>query len=348
MYPYLSIYLIVSMLAFATKSRQPGMLLAGVFSVCIALFAGTRIWVGCDYYGYLMRFQSVGQFPGWLELLAAGEAGFQGLSIFLKKNDFSYSALIIICSSLYMFCLFRFSRLARWPLALLALFFPILVIQLGMSGMRQAVATGFLLLSIASFVNGSRLWVAFWILVASQFHTSAIIFLPLAMLVGKRISVSRIVLALAVLGPVAILLLQDRFEVYSERYIQQAYGESASSGAWLRYAVVVVCLTAFRWRYKAVKLQFPEQFEVLRLFMFIGIALLPMGFVSTVALHRMVFYVMPIAILAVLAAAATLRGTMRNALLGGVVFAFGAYLFIWFSYSRHARICYIPYDSWLF
>jgi len=348
MYPYLSIYLIVSLLAFAAKSRQQGMLLAGIFSLFIALFAGTRIWVGCDYFGYLMRFQGIGQFPGWTELLSEGEAGFQGLSIFLKSNDFSYSALIFICSSLYMFCLFRFSRLARWPLALLVLCFPILVIQLGMSGMRQALATGFLLLSISSFVEGRRLWVAVWILVAWQFHTSAIMFLPLIMLVGKNISAPRIALALALLGPVVILLAQDRFEVYSERYIQQSYGENASSGAWLRYAVIVVCFTSFRWRYHAVKAQHPELFELLRLFMFIGIALLPMGLLSTVALHRMVFYVLPVAILAVLVAAATLRGSMRSAFLFGAIFSFGAYMFVWFSYSRHARICYIPYDSWFF
>jgi hypothetical protein len=348
MYPYLSIFLIATLLAFAVSSRQQGLLLAGIFSLFVALFAGTRIRVGCDYFSYLMRFQNIERFPGWTELLSEGEAGFRGLSIFLKSNDFSYSALILICSSLYMFCMFRFSRLARWPVALLALSFPILVIQLGMSGIRQAVATGFLLLAIASFVEGRRLWVAVWILVAWQFHTSAIIFLPLVMLVGKSISAPRIVSALVLLGPVVILLAQDRFEVYNDRYIQQSYGENASSGAWLRYGVIVACFTAFRWRYQAVKAQYPELFQVLRLFMFIGIALLPMGLVSTVALHRMVFYVMPVAILAVLVAAATLRGTTRTALLGGVAFAFGAYLLVWFSYSRHARMCYIPYNSWFF
>ena len=95
MYPYLSIYIVATLLAFAARSRKQSMLLAGVFSLAIALFAGTRIWVGCDYFGYLMRFQSIGQFPGWTELLSEGEAGFQGLSIFLKSNDFSYSAWLL-------------------------------------------------------------------------------------------------------------------------------------------------------------------------------------------------------------------------------------------------------------
>ena len=189
MYPYLSIYLIAGLLALAAKSHQRGMLLAGFFSVFLVVFAGTRVWVGCDYFGYLMRFQGLRPFSGWLELFSAGEAGFQGLSIFLKSSGFTYAALIFVCSSLYMFCLFRFSRLARWPMVLLALCFPILVLQLGMSGMRQAVATGFLMLSLASFVEGRRIWVAVWILVAAQFHTSAIIFLPIALLVGKSISV---------------------------------------------------------------------------------------------------------------------------------------------------------------
>jgi EpsG family len=348
MLPYLSIYVIASLLVLAARSRQQSILLAAMFSLFIALFAGTRIWVGCDYYGYMIRFQSIMSFPGWTDLLIAGESGFQGLSIFLKSNEFSYTALILVCSSIYALCLLRFSRLAQSPLALLLLCFPILVIQLGMSGMRQALATGFLMLSIASFIQGRRVWVALWILVAWQFHTSAIIFLPLTLLVGKNISALRIATALAVLGPVVILLAQDRFEVYSNRYILQTYGENTSSGAWLRYAVILACFAAFRWRYWAVKAQFPKYFEVLRLFMFIGIALLPMGFMSTVALHRMVFYVMPVAILAVLVSAETLRGTSRNLLLGGVVIAFGAYMFVWLSHSRHARICYIPYDSWLF
>ena len=73
MYPYLSIYLVATLLAFAARSRQQSMLLAGVFSLAMALFAGTRIWVGCDYFGYLMRFQGIGQFPGWTEFLSEGE-----------------------------------------------------------------------------------------------------------------------------------------------------------------------------------------------------------------------------------------------------------------------------------
>src|SRR5690606_28407321 len=124
--------------------------------------------------------------------------------------------------------------------SVMVLSFPVLVVQLAMSGLRQALATALLMVAYAAFVKGRRLSVAVWILLASQFHTSSIIFLPMVLLVGKRVSAVKLMTAMVLLSPVVAWFLGMRLEVYSDRYVEQIYGESSSSGAWFRYVLVLI------------------------------------------------------------------------------------------------------------
>jgi len=197
-------------------------------------------------------------------------------------------------------------NLANCPHArsfLIALFFPILIVQLGMSGLRQALATGFLMLALVEFVSGNRLKTALYILVGALFHQSVIIMLPLALVAGRQITLSRLLIALVVLGPLAFVILGERAEVYNNRYVAQVYGENSSSGALLRYGLAALpFLFLVKYRNK-VKSAHPQIFNLMWVFSFICFAMLPLAFLSTVALHRMVYYILPVSSLALISVA---------------------------------------------
>ena len=349
MYLYLGVFFASAYFAGMLRNRQVSWFLAVVFGAVLVLLAGTRYNVGCDYTGYLLRFGYAGNLTSWDTLLLREEPGFNGLVLAVKEAGLSYSVLILAVSSVYVVCLMRFASLARAPLAFLVLAFPVLVVQLGMSGMRQAMALGFLMLALVSFNHRSRVLTAIWILVAAQFHASAVIFLPMALLVGRHLSTLRILAALVVLGPVVVFLLQDRLGIYNDRYIEQIYGENSSSGAWFRYALVVLpFIMLARW-YRRVEALFPKTIELMRLFMLIAFVMAPIGLLSSVVLHRLVFYVMPVSIITLLAVSDTLAVSWRMPVIRMAPFAvYGSYILVWFTLSGHASLCYVPYQSWLF
>ncbi|HEY0973770.1 MAG TPA: EpsG family protein [Solimonas sp.] len=323
-------------------------MLAAFFAVFLVLFAGSRFEVGCDYHGYALRFQSLDMQLSGLEMLGVGEGGFHALSLALKSMGYSYSALLFACALIYLACLLRFTRVLDRPLSFLALMFPVLIVQLGMSGVRQALAVGFLMLGFAAFVRRKRLAMAAWVLVAMQFHTSAVIFLPLVYLIGREISIRRMVLALAVIGPVAGWLLGERIEVYSDRYIEQIYGENSSSGAWLRYVLVVIPFILFEWKRAQFKQVYPQLYSLLRVFALITFTMALVGMVSSVALHRLTFYVMPVSIIAFVCLGQVVEGARSRRTVKWLPFlVYGGYTAVWALGSRHASMCYDPYQSWL-
>lgn len=345
---YFAIFGFSSLAALITRSRKVSFYLLITFAVLLVFFAGTRYEVGCDWTGYLLRFQRFYRQETWASLMAEAEAGFHFLNFAVINAGLDYEIMILLASVVYVFCLARFSALSERPLDVLVLMFPILVLQLGMSGLRQALALGFLLLAFRALVERRRLTIFAWVLIASTFHTSALIFLPLALMARSEISIPRILLSFAILGPVALFLMGERLELYEARYIAQEFGESSSAGAWYRYAIALVPFLGFEWKRALVERRFPKLFPLLRLFSLVALSLPVVGLISSVALHRLGFYVLPVSILAMVCVAevAFAQGSRRFARALPFL-AYGLYLVVWFVSSRHASLCYVPYDSWL-
>lgn len=346
---YLAVFFIAGFFSVLLPNRSVSWLVLFLFAIFLLLFAGTRYYVGCDYVGYFLRFDRTPFDFSFSYLLSKEEPGFNGILGYLKSSGHSYSSLLFVCSCIYILCLTRFASLFRSPAIFLVLAFPVLVVQLGMSGIRQALALGFLLVSFTSFVNSSRVWTAIWIFVAAQFHTSAIVFLPMALMSGRHVSMRRLIAGMVILGPAVVFLLQERFDVYSDRYIEQIHGENSASGAWLRYALVALPFLFFVPWHREIKVLVPKLYELLRLFMMIVFLMFPVGLISSVALHRLTFYVMPVSILALyyVSLLAATKFRVKPIAHWVPIVVYGSYIVVWFAFSKKATSCYIPYQTWL-
>lgn len=348
MHVYLAIFGVAALAAYLVQNRRQSQTVALFFAAFLLLFIGTRGEVGCDYTGYLNRFNDVLNEKDWKTALGKGEGAYYALSYTVRDLDLSYSALLFVCGVLYVLGLWRFAGIARRPMAILALAFPILVLQLGMSGLRQALALACLMCAYRSFVDLRRWWVLFWVLLASQFHTSAILFLPMVFLVGRKISTRSLALATLLGGPVVAVLLEARFEVYHARYVTEEYGEMSSSGAWGRYLVTALPFVVLAWKRRLVQEAFPREFELMRFFGYIMLALLPVGLISSVGLHRLTYYAMPVSLLALLCVSESVFAKDSRKLGMAIPFlAYGTYIMLWFTLSKHASACYVPYETWL-
>lgn len=349
MWVYVGVYAALALFGFGIRSPRLSRHMAIATGVFLTLFIGGRYEVGCDWTAYVARYSYL--YPpgyGWTNALFSEEGGFHLVNVFSRDLGFGFLGVVMICGILFSLCLVRFALLAPRPMALIALALPILVIQLAMSGLRQACAAAILMLGYAAFIEGRRLKSAVWIGVAAMFHVSAIIFLPIALLARRRLSGRYLLVAVVLLAPVAGWMLGTRLDVYSDRYVDQIYGEQASGGAWFRYTYAAFPFLIAIWKRRLVERDFPAIYPILRLFSFVVVGLALVGLVSSVALHRLVYYVLPVSLLVLLCVVESVfhRGSRRIVWL--MVFViYGAYIGGWLLTSRHAESCYVPYETWL-
>ena len=324
--------------------RQAAIFFFLISSVFLVWFMGFRYETGCDYHAYLLRWITFSPPTSLSQVFQGEEAGFALLVWSVKAIGLDYTWLNVAASIILVFCYVKFASAHRFAPLVLALLFPVIIVQLGMSGIRQALAGGFLMLAFNAFIRRQKLWTAIWVLIGMQFHASVVMFLPLALLAGRDVSMERLAVSLAVLGPVASLLLANRFDTNHERYIEQVHGAIISGGAVIRYALVALPVPFFFLYQKKLKAFFPEVYPLLKLMSLLIISLSPLVFISSIALHRINFYIMPGSILLCVYVGALIS---EKYIKGHwiTVIAYGSYSFFWFLLSRHAELCYVPYEN---
>ena len=346
---YVSIFMLLATLGIANISSRTHSLIFVLLYVFFVLFVGARFDTGCDFTAYFLRFKYL-LYTNVSSVFDITEPGYFLLSYLTKKAGLEFVWLNVFGAAIFFYYLIKFSRNHPRPFLLIALVFPILVIQLSMSGLRQALAVAFLMGALDAFLHARRLRVVIYILIGSSFHQSLVILLPLALMVGRSYSFARVIGAIIVLMPVAAYMLAGRAEVYQDRYIEQIYGSMDSAGAIFRLGLLVLTALLFERYTRRMARHYPNEYNLMRLFALLSFALIPVMLINTVALHRLIFYIVPMQayILAALPQAVfTSRRSARLAELGALGL-YAAYIVVWFSASRHANICYVPYQSYLY
>ena len=341
---YLGIFLVLSVAAMTVRGQGQKSLLI-LFAIFLVWFMGARNEVGCDWWGYYRRFlitpleQPVSALFRELE-----EPGSWLLIKIVRDNDLSYMWLNLFASTIIVICFVIFCRAHQDRLMILTLLFPIIIVQLSMSGIRQGIAVGFLMVASVAWMRASRLWTAIWIAVGAQFHASVIMFLPIAALAGRKVTGLMLFSSASVLGPVAVMLLGDRFDTYSERYLEDS--EITSGGAIYRYILLLIPAFFFLVYRGRLQNEFKGSFELMRLTTALTFSLLPVAIFSSILLHRVIYYVMPMSILTFVALSrAAFPKLNRNFVFALPVLIYGSYMTLWFLTSRHASYCYIPYKN---
>lgn len=339
---YLGIYAVFSVMGFLIPDRKsfPAFTAIGGFLIW---FMGYRYYVGCDYTGYLHRWLITPFEANLRTLMAAPEPAFDGIMILMKSAGFSYNDVLAVYSTIMVVCYVLFARAHRCSLTIIALLFPIIIVQLGMSGLRQAIAGGFLMLASIEFMEKRRIRTAFWVLIGAHFHASVIVFLPMAVLAGQTIYTWRLAAAVGTVFPVVTFFLFDRAAIYNLRY---GAGEVVSGGAVIRYALIMIPVVIMPFYRHQLRLQFPKVYPLLKLFVLISFSLAPLTIFSSIALHRVNYYIMPFSII-MFTYLIPVMFSQKDRLTARLipVAAYGLYSVMWFLMSRHANSCYVPYNN---
>lgn len=338
---YVAGYMGMMLLRLSRARSGYPVLLIGLF-----LFSAFRFQVGCDWFGYLNQYEVYGQ-SSLAEVIANREPIWTAIIAVQVRLGLPYPWLNVISSALFFFGIHRMAQRQADPLGFLVLLFPILILNMPMSGIRQGAAIGIMALAFLAFIDRRLLRFVVLVLVAAGIHSSAVIFLLLAPMVNGRLSRGRVLLSvlLAVPGAVA-LLASDVGLTATGRYV--ATGLDAAGAA---YRVALLVLTALwflgflrrKWR-----VAFPEEYKLAVIASLIMLSLVFVVPVSSVIADRLGYYLVPLQVM-ILARLPFLP--MRNGRALAIVAPYlGLFLvlLVWTVLSSLFAQCYLPYRTWMF
>lgn len=311
------------------------------------LFSAFRFDVGCDWPGYLDQFlypKDVWRGDG---LTTLSEPLWWLIIHKLRDFDAAYPWLNVVSSVIFFAGVHALARRQPDPLAFLVVLFPVLIINMPMSGIRQAAAIGMICFALTAFMDRRLVRFVGFVAIASALHSSAIIFLVLTPFVYGQISNFRILAAglLAIPGAIAVFN-SSAATLAMTRYVES---DIQSAGAIYRVALLSISggfflsLLRSKWRDtspKDYKLVFVGSVAMVSLVAFVPF--------STVISDRVGYYFIPIQAIIFSRIPYLNLGKFQRYFQFGIFFILAVFLVYWTQMSAIFAQCYIPYQSWIF
>jgi len=345
------LYLVVAaalMLMRAALRGQPGTRrrIYGVTLVALFLFSAFRFEVGCDWSGYWFQFEAQ-RYAGFEEAFTRLEPLWWAIIEVIQRLGLPYPWLNVVSSAIFFAGVHVLARRQPDPLGFLVLLFPILIINMPMSGIRQGAAIGLLCIAFSAMIDRKLLHFVAWTALASTLHSSAIVFLLLAPLVKGDFTWKRLMLAGVLALPGAAALLQTpAVEQATTRYL--GTGIDAAGAA---FRVGLLLLTGFAYFLllrRPWRRTFPQDHALVSVGALIMAGMIVLVPISTVIGDRLGYYLIPIQTM-IFARIPYLPLRSERALLAAAPYVgIGLTFVVWTALSYHFQICYIPYQTWLF
>ena len=343
MTPYLAIMAVFALLAVLAPRRKPDRMMWALAFIVLVVFVGLRHKVGMDWNNYLVMISRVRDVPIFesLDFAEPGYAILLWLSAWLGTGIYGAN---VVGAIVLMFGIFKFSSRTPLPWISLATSLPFLVVVVGMSANRQAMAIGILLWLAAGWQESTlRRRVAITLL-AAMFHFSAIFFLMFAVLGLKMKAVYKAVLALIMLvGMLLFLQLSGGAEYYDQLYVSGQSEEIYSPGAIIHVllnglpASLVLMSRTYRQRL------FPT--TLLVQMAWVAMAMIPLALFFSVAAGRMTFYLFPVSMYVLSALPSLMPNTIQRAVVRTLTACvLSAVLWFWLGYSN-SSLAHIPYSN---
>ena len=311
------------------------------------LFAAFRYEVGCDWFGYELQ---ISQFD-WVqlsELASMREPLWVGLILWMRQYDIQYFWINVISSVIFFFGVHMLARHQPNRLAFIVLLFPVLIINMPMSGIKQATAIGIMCIAYIGFMRQKLSWYIISVIVASMVHSSSVIFALLVPFVRKKFSSKNLLYGLILIFPgLGLLSSTSSFQILVVRYFTNPLGDEAAGAV---YRTGILALTAahfFIFLRRPWNKFFPSDYSLATLgslLMFLPLLLVPF---SGVAADRVAYFLIPIQAV-VFARIPYLKLRYNKAL--HIFYPYLALLFlfiVWISFSSLFDQCYRPYRNLL-
>ena len=264
----------------------------------------------------------------------------------IHKVDLPYPYMYIPFSIVFFIGIHILARRQPDPMGFLILLFPILIINMAMSGVRQAAAIGLICIAITAFIDRRSIKFIFFVFLAAGFHSSAIIFLLLLPFASGHYNNTSFAIASFFTLLVSILIAYtNNFQYAVNAYVgtgREAYGAIFRVGLLSLSALYFILFVKKKW-----KQSFPKDYGLVSLGSVGMIITLLMVYVSTIISDRFGYYFIPIQ--AMIFARLPYIPFKKNHSIYVVIPYIVIFLvfFSWTQISWHFHECYIPYKTWI-
>ncbi len=257
--------------ALSNKQKQLRRLLFFVSGLLLFAFVAFRYKVGCDWGGYASNFESAWSWDT-SEALRQKELAYWLLVVQIRAAGLEYPYLNLAMAIPFFWGFLALARRQPDPF-ILVLSFPVFIINMPMSGIRQAAAIGFVCLALIAFQQRKLIRYIAMIGAGSLFHTSAIVFLALAPFIKYRLTRSTLVLSAMLVLPGAYFMFAGTAEFYAGRYV--GTGVDAKGGLY-RAAMLAAVGGYFLLKLRRSWLQrFPADYQLVLIGSWVMLGLLP-------------------------------------------------------------------------
>lgn len=316
-------------------------ILCGLF-----LFSAFRYRVGCDWSGYYFQYDIAANF-NWSTLTEIQEPVWWAVLAWINAVGLPYPVVNIVSSAIFFLGVHILAKRQPDPLGFLILLFPILIINMPMSGIRQGAAIGLLAIAFVSFIDRRPVWFILWVLLATGFHASALIFMLLLPLTFGSYTKKRLLFAILLALPGAFLLASSTAgDLAESRYV--GTGMDAAGAVFRVGTLGVSALYFFLFLRRKWVSTWPLDYGLASIGA-IGMGLMTLIIpISTVIGDRLGYYLIPLQ--AIIFARIPFLRLQRNAAFHaalpyiGLLFVF----FVWSQLSSLFAQCYVPYQTWIF
>jgi EpsG family len=314
------------------------------FSILLFAFVAFRYEVGCDWSTYAEKFE-ITRYWDAATALQRTEPSYWLLNVLTHHFGLEFTHLNLFIAIPFFWGLLSLARREPDPLAFIVLSFPILIINMPMSAIRQAAAIGFICFAINAFRDRSLIRYVLMVASAATFHMSAIVFLALAPFAKFRLSTMSIALGALLVVPGAWFMFTDTVGFYAGRYV--GTGIDAFGAVYRSAMLAVVGAVFFLIFHRKFERQFPQDYAIVWVGAAMMLATLPMILVSTVISDRFGYYVTPIQLMILARIPYLLDGKERLLYSLAPYVGLGIVLLVWTQNSFHFKQCYLPYLTWL-
>ncbi len=345
LYVNLTALLFLLRFGLAGRARLRGQLYY-VILIALFLFSAFRYRVGCDWPGYFIQYSSAADFD-WSTLTTIREPIWWAILAWIASNNLPYPIANVVTSLIFFAGIHVLARRQPDPLAFLVLLFPVLIINMPMSGIRQAAAIGLLCMAFVAFIDRRPVQFAAWVAIATGFHASSFVVMLLLPLAGGRYTRMRLLISALIALPGAVFLTSsEAAELAVSRYVGS--GNDAAGAAFRIALLGLTSLYFFLFLRRKWQHAFPQDYSMASVGV-IGVSLavliLPL---STVIADRLGYFLVPIQTV-IFARLPFLNFRLNPALHSALPYLGLLLVFtVWAQYSKHFQLCYMPYQTWIF
>lgn len=329
------VFMLFSPLRGTAGVRRLAWLAVGVL---FAVIIGFRHEIGVDWFNYVSHYQATLD-VAFLDALATNDPGYGALNWMSGLVGGNVYLVNFVSSALVMIGIVSFCRRQPQPWLAFLIAVPYMTIIVSMGYTRQSVAFGFELLALNALLDTRVRLFVFFVICGALFHKTAVILLPLALLVSSRGQRSTAVWVFVTGAILGAGLLMEHYETLWSRYVEAGM---ESDGGPIRIAMNALPSILFLLFSKRLAKEKERQLWIWMAIL--SLALVPLALISSAAADRIAIYFMPIQIV-VFSRLYQLfrRSSVRAGVVLGVVFGYGAMLWVWLHFAVHSQY-WLPYQ----